>query len=163
SDDLQVKASSVLLRSAILPYLVRRSGERHERQRCDNQEGSSVHWYSPWSLIFQNVSAGIGTAGAVPISDGPGRELVTRRSSDFFPNRRNRTGVSTLSSRVALIRPPKIVTATGCRISLPGVAASMRSGNNAKPAESAVISTGVSRSRLPRRTSSRPNGSRSWI
>ena len=48
--------------------------------------------------------------------------------------------------------------ATGCRISLPGVAAPISSGSSANPADSAVISTGVSRSRLPRRTRSRPNG-----
>ena len=56
------------------------------------------------------------------------------------------SGVRKVSSSVALIRPPKIVTATGCRISLPGVAASISSGTSATPADSAVISTGVSRS-----------------
>ncbi len=104
----------------------------------------------------QNVSA---TLDVVAVAAGPCREPAMSRSSDFCPKRRNSTGVSSVSSSVALIRPPKIVTATGCRISLPGVAASISSGSSATPAASAVISTGVSRSRLPRTTSSRPNGS----
>ena len=41
---------------------------------------------------------------------------------------------------------------------MPGAAAPIISGTSATPADSAVISTGVSRSRLPRTTSSRPHG-----
>ena len=48
-----------------------------------------------------------------------------------------------VSSRVEEIRPPKIVMATGCRISLPGASAPIISGTSASPAESAVIRTGV--------------------
>ena len=59
-------------------------------------------------------------------------------------------GVRTVSSSVEVTSPPKMTMATGCRISLPGASAPIISGSSAKPAESAVISTGVSRSRLPR-------------
>ena len=65
----------------------------------------------------------------------------------FSPNSQNSTGVSRVSSSVELIRPPKITTATGCRISLPGASAAeqQRHQGEGRPT-SAVISTGVSRS-----------------
>ena len=49
-----------------------------------------------------------------------------------------------------------MVTATGCRISLPGSSAPISSGTRAMPAASAVISTGVRRSSVPRITSCAP-------
>ena len=68
----------------------------------------------------------------------------------FSPKSQYSTGVSKVSSSVELTRPPKITTATGCRIYLPGASAASSSGVNAKAATSAVISTGVSRSSEPR-------------
>ncbi|MOA15967.1 hypothetical protein D3C78_1361560 [compost metagenome] len=55
-----------------------------------------------------------------------------------------------MSSRVALMRPEKITTATGCRTSVPGCSASNSSGASANAVTSAVISTGASRSSEPR-------------
>lgn len=50
--------------------------------------------------------------------------------------------------------PPNIATATGC---LPAASAASRSGTSAKAATSAVISTGVRRSRDPRTITAWPN------
>ena len=74
--------------------------------------------------------------------------LSTRRSSGVRPNLRNNRGVSAASRRVALISPPKIVIATGCKISLPGADASIIKGISATQADRAVISTGAKLSRL---------------
>ena len=48
--------------------------------------------------------------------------------------------------------PPTMTTATGCRISLPGWSAASTSGMRPMPAASAVMSTGTSRSFVPRMT-----------
>ena len=49
-------------------------------------------------------------------------------------------GVRKVSSRVELINPEKMTTATGCRISVPGRSASNNNGASAKAVTSAVIS-----------------------
>jgi hypothetical protein len=83
-------------------------------------------------------------AGAESVNEGDGTDVQA------CPNSQNSTGVSSVSSNVELTSPPKITTATGCRISLPGASAASSSGVSAKAATSAVISTGVSRSSEPR-------------
>ena len=82
------------------------------------------------------------------------------RSSGLRAERRGTgRGVSSVSSSVALSSPPKIVTATGCRISRPGCVGAEQQRQSARsPADSAVISTGVSRSRLPRTISRAAEG-----
>jgi hypothetical protein len=44
----------------------------------------------------------------------------------FSPHNQNIKGVSKLSSRVELIKPPKMTTASGCSTSLPGQATDLR-------------------------------------
>src|SRR5574343_79940 len=84
---------------------------------------------------------------------------ASKRSAAGRPNSQNSAGVTKVSSSVELIRPEKITTATGCRISVPGCSASNSSGASAKAATSAVISTGVRRSSEPRTISGTPKAS----
>ena len=108
------------------------------------------------TLWFRNTWSW-GDGGDKPMLGEAGAARI--RASGLAPNFRNRTGVSSVSSSVELTRPPKIVTATGCRISRPGSPAPNSSGVSARPAHSAVMSTGDSRSRLPRTTSAGPKRS----
>ena len=79
------------------------------------------------------------------------RRAASRRSAETAP------ASGTCRARSRSSRPPNTTTATGWRISLPAGSAPPSSGSSANAAASAVVSTGVRRSRLPRSTSASPN------
>ena len=73
--------------------------------------------------------------------------------------RRYRTGTTNRFSRVEVIRPPTMTTASGCSISWPGELPAITSGTSASPVASVVMRIGESRSSAPRMTSSGPKAS----
>src|SRR5688572_8854643 len=71
------------------------------------------------------------------------------------PQRAKSTGTTTMLRKVEVRSPPRMTWAIGLWISLPGFPPARTSGMSARPAVNAVMSTGASRSREPRRTASR--------
>ena len=68
------------------------------------------------------------------------------------PKVKKTVGVTPRPNSVLVISPPTMTTATGWRISLPGWSAASTRGMSPIPAASAVMSTGTSRSLVPRMT-----------